>query len=226
MTMTQRYPVIVLFVLVIASGLVSFTSYKSTEREITDDMRRALAQTLKEQKSDVISADTIQIFNQHLQMASLRGKAILTVDTRQGFQPQPQCSMATIFLLSEQRPAFILWSLALLWGLFCLWQKRHTVLLTGNYGGLIFSESDNYFYNIKGTRVKLTPMQQQLMEMFFRSSSHTLTKKEICDALWPKKDDANETLYTLIRRLKPILEQHSRLYIECNRGRAYELKTI
>ena len=73
--------------------------------------------------------------------------------------------------------------------------------------------------------MKLTPMQQQLMEMFFRSPSHLLTKAEICEALWPKKDDASETLYTLIRRLKPVIEQHSKLKIEADRGRAYELKT-
>ncbi len=72
--------------------------------------------------------------------------------------------------------------------------------------------------------MKLTPMQQQLMEMFFRSPSHLLTKSEICEALWPKKDDASETLYTLIRRLKPVIEQHSDLKIEADRGRAYELK--
>jgi DNA-binding SARP family transcriptional activator len=56
------------------------------------------------------------------------------------------------------------------------------------------------------------------------SPSHLLTKKEICDALWPKKEDASETLYTLIRRLKPIVEQHSNLRITSDRGRAYELK--
>ena len=65
--------------------------------------------------------------------------------------------------------------------------------------------------------------QQQLMEMFFRSEAHQLTKTEICDALWPKKPDASETLYTLIRRLKPIVEQHSDLKIEADRGKSYGL---
>ena len=67
-------------------------------------------------------------------------------------------------------------------------------------------------------------MQHQLMEMFFRSSTHSLSKTEICEALWPKKPDASETLYTLIRRIKPIIEEHSNLKIESDRGRAYELK--
>ena len=92
------------------------------------------------------------------------------------------------------------------------------------FGGLTYSEHDGRFYGIKGQQIKLTPMQQQLMEMFFRSDSHLLTKTEICDALWPKKDDANDTLYTLIRRLKPIIEEHTDLIIESDRGRAYELK--
>jgi DNA-binding SARP family transcriptional activator len=61
------------------------------------------------------------------------------------------------------------------------------------------------------------------MEMLWLSPSRQLSKTEICDALWPKKPDANETLYTLIRRLKPIIEQHSDLKIEVDRGKSYGL---
>ena len=66
-------------------------------------------------------------------------------------------------------------------------------------------------------------MQQQLMEMLWLSPTRQLSKAEICDALWPKKPDASETLYTLIRRLKPIIEEHSDLKIESDRGKAYGL---
>ena len=90
------------------------------------------------------------------------------------------------------------------------------------YGGLALQEGR--FVDAKGHVVSLTPMQQQLMEMLWMSPSHQLTKKEICDALWPKKPDANDTLYTLIKRLKPVIEQHSDLRIESDRGRAYELR--
>ena len=89
------------------------------------------------------------------------------------------------------------------------------------YGGLALV--DGRFVDAKGSVVKLTPMQQQLMEMLWQSPSHRLSKTEICDALWPKKENASETLYTLIRRLKPIVEEHSNLKIEADRGRAYEL---
>lgn len=61
------------------------------------------------------------------------------------------------------------------------------------------------------------------MEMLWLSPSHQLSKAEICDALWPKKPDASETLYTLIRRLKPIIEEHSDLKIESDRGKSYGL---
>ena len=49
-------------------------------------------------------------------------------------------------------------------------------------------------------------------------------KQEICDRLWPKKPDASDTLYTLVRRIKPIIEAHSSLKIESDRGKSYSLK--
>ena len=66
--MKQKYLVIVLFGLIMASGAASFKSYQATERMVTNDMGQALAQTLAEQQSDVISCDTIQVFNRHLQL--------------------------------------------------------------------------------------------------------------------------------------------------------------
>jgi ABC-type multidrug transport system fused ATPase/permease subunit len=218
--MKQQYAVVVLFALIIASSMVSLTSYKTTEKLVTEDMNQALAKALDEQQSDVISADTIQVFNKHLQMEALRGRAVLAVDTEREFRPRPQVSTATILSLSDQRPAMVLWSIALLWGLFCMYQHRRKMTL-GLYGGLALQ--NGRFVNAKGCEVKFTPMQQQLMEMLWLSPSHQLSKAEICDALWPKKPDASETLYTLIRRLKPIIEEHSDLKIESDRGKSYGL---
>ena len=70
--MKQRYAVIVLFALIIASSLTSIGSYRSTSRLVNEDMDRALALALEEQQSDVISQDTIRTFNKHLQIAELR----------------------------------------------------------------------------------------------------------------------------------------------------------
>ena len=219
--MNQRYAVIVLFALIIASSMVSLKSYRATEELVTVDMNQALAKALDEQQSDVISADTIQVFNRYLRIEALRGRAMLAVDTKRKFCPRPEVSTATILSLSDQRPAMVLWSMALLWGLFCIYCYRRNMTL-GLYGGLALQ--DGRFVNAKGCEVKLTPMQQQLMELLWLSPSHKLSKIEICDALWPKKPDASETLYTLIRRLKPIIEEHSELKIESDRGKSYGLK--
>ena len=218
--MKQRYAVVVLFALIIASSMVSLKSYRATEELVTMDMNQALAKALDEQQSDVISADTIQVFNSYLRIEALRGLAVLSVDTNRKFCPRPEVSTATILSLSDQRPAMVLWSMALLWGLFCMYRYRRNMTL-GLYGGLALQ--DGRFVNAKGCEVRLTPMQQQLMEMLWQSPSHKLSKTEICDALWPKKEDASETLYTLVRRLKPIIEQQSDLKIESDRGKAYGL---
>ena len=220
--MKQQYAVIVLFALIVASTLTSLDSFRSTRRMVNEDMDRALAITMQEQQSDVISVDTIRVFNSHLQMEALRGQAVLTVDTKIGFSPRPQVSTATILSLSDQRPSMVLWSMVLLWGLFCLYQHRKRLSL-GLYGGLALQEGR--FIDAKGCEVKLTPMQQQLMELLWQSPSHQLSKAEICAALWPGKPDASETLYTLIKRLKPVVERHSSLRIASDRSKAYRLIT-
>ena len=225
--MKQQYLVIILFVLIVASGATSLRSYRTTERQIERDMSQALSAALAQQQSDVITQDTIRTFNSNLQIAELRGKATIAVDTKgREFKAYARCSEATIFSLSDQRLTAVLWSMTLLWAAFCFYRRRHEMLQMAGmlqYGGLCFAEAEGTFYDAKGQRIKLTPMQQQLLEMFFRSEAHQLTKTEICDTLWPKKPDASETLYTLIRRLKPVVEQHSDLKIESDRGRAYEL---
>ena len=224
--MKQRHAVIVLFALIISSSFTSFSSYKSTSMMVSEDMDRALTLALEEQKSDVISQDTIRTFNSYLQIAELRGRATLAVDTRgRKFQAYAHCSEATIFSLSDQRPATILWALTGFWAILIWYRRQHVQMICTNnsFGGLTYSEEDSRFYATDGHQVQLTPMQHQLMEMFFKSPSHLLTKAEICDTLWPKKPDASETLYTLIRRLKPVVEHNSDLKIESDRGRAYKL---
>ena len=83
-------------------------------------------------------------------------------------------------------------------------------------------DTQDFFHN--GRAIHFTPMQRQLMELFWQSDRHTLTKQEICDALWPRKDNASETLYTLIKRLKQTLADNGcQLQITSDRGRAYKL---
>ncbi len=72
-------------------------------------------------------------------------------------------------------------------------------------------------------RLNLTPMQEQLMELFYASPSRTLSKEEICSALWPKKDNPEDGLYTFISRMKSTLAGQSSLRIVNRRGREYIL---
>lgn len=231
--MRHRYAILVLLALLVTSLFTSYHSYRATESWVSKSMDQALALTLAEQKSDVISQDTIRVFNSHLQVEGLRGKATLAVDTRQKkFTCYAKCSAATIFSLSDQRLAAALWILSLLWAAFCLSLRGKNRLqeqplrADGGmvYGGIMYSDADGQFFASSGEIIQLTPMQQQVMEMFFRAPSHRISKAEICEALWPKKPDAYDTLYTLIRRLRLIVEKHSNLRIESDRSKSYCLR--
>lgn len=151
-----------------------------------------------------------------------------------------ECPFMSVLAMSDQRLSLSLTLSALLWALFSVYSLRHrntrlaiqsnivenvevTSINQSTLGGLRLDPIVGGFTDVVGNRVNLTPMQQQLLEMFFKSPSHRLQKQEICDVLWPHKPDASETLYTLIRRLKPILECNSQLKIESERGRAYFL---
>ena len=148
------------------------------------------------------------------------------------FRGYARCPATMLFGLSQQTIPAILLLAALLWGGFAFFRlrnarnnndkKRRKELIT--FGNLSLSLQETCFYNEQQARLKLTPMQYTLMEMFFLSSSHLVSKSDICQSLWPGKENAEETLYTLIRRLKPIIEENSNLKITTDRGRAYGLE--
>lgn len=161
-----------------------------------------------------------------------------TSGTRVALQSYARCSMATVFGMSDQRLPLALCVAAMLWMIASTAAGRRrepatpqAVLATGDseaytlttYGGLTMSADGNSFFDTCGQPVRLTPMQHQLMRMFFSSPSRCLSKQDICETLWPRKEDASETLYTLIRRLRTVLDASSNLRIEADRGRAYRL---
>ena len=69
----------------------------------------------------------------------------------------------------------------------------------------------------------LTPMQEQLLQLFLASPGRALTKDRICSVLWPKKDNPDDTFYTFISRMKSALAKQSSLKIENKRGGGYVL---
>ena len=232
--MYRYHSLIVFFVLIVPSVVIGINNYRATELSVNQDMQQALALTLQEKQDDVVTTDTIRTFNKYLQCSDLRGKALLSLSTNdEKLQLRTECSPLTIWSLSDQRPSMALASMALFWAAGCMVRRRNeqqSEACAANvpvglmeFGGLMFVDLEHRFFNNKHGEVKFTPMQQQLMEMFFQSSSHTLSKDTICEALWPKKPDASETLYTLVRRLKTVLEAQSNITIVCDRGRSYQL---
>ena len=235
----KTLPLIVFIFLVASAVLTSLGSAQLKAMSIEDDVEAALSQTLAERQSNVVDADTIRVYRSYISIPEVRDTASISVKTicrnHQDvavLEAKAGCSFLTVFALSDQRPAAALVVLAILWAIGCYgYRKRHpevsmVVAPTDSriaFGGLSFISENSTFLTDEGTEVRLTPMQQQLMEMFFRSPSHSLSKQDICNTLWPKKPDASDTLYTLIRRIKPILEGHSHLKIESDRGRAYVL---
>lgn len=162
----------------------------------------------------VVCSDTLIVKDKHAgETLALKGYARLSVASILGMSDQriPAACMISAFL----------W--AMLSWLYLRKKQEGSEAVTG-FGGLVYSEVDQRFYTAAHTPIRFTPMQQQLMLLFWNAPSHSLTKEDICAVLWPKKEDANDTLYTLIRRLKPIVEEHTNLKIVADRGRNYSLE--
>lgn len=240
--MKNYHAILVFLGLLIPSIVSSWYNYDHTKGQLLSDMDQALEKTLDLQTSIEITPDTIRNYLSNLQIPELRGHSFVyyAMDGKPSsicskrqvwsngseeceYQSYASLSAFDILGLSDQRLPLTLLSLPFLWGLFSIfWFLRTYIVEAVSVGGI--SLIDDRFYNSRHQMIHLTPMQDQLLKMFFTSSSHSLTKQEICDALWPKKPDASDTLYTLIKRLKPILEEHGNLHITNERGREYTLE--
>ena len=229
----KKLPISIFLLVMLMAFVSAITSYKATSTRISEDVNNALALTKYQMPCDVVSADTIRCYRNNITIVELRDTACLAMRTvRKGNRQETEliaeanCDFATIFMLSDQRASAALVVIGMLWLIgSTLYVRRHRpeLIVQGiAYGGLIFN--NDRFCNATGERIHLTPMQHTLLEMFLKSDDHTLTKQEICDRLWPKKPDANDTLYTLIRRIKPIIEANSNLKIESDRGKSYSLE--
>lgn len=150
------------------------------------------------------------------------------------------CSRAEVFGMSDQRLPITLMAMAMLWAAASTaWLRRKPAVQamtldglcaacadevqTENSPALSYDSQTDRFLDSRRETIHLTPMQHQLLRMLYTADGQQLSKQAICDALWPKKPDAADTLYALVRRTKTIVEQHSRLTIVADRGRAYRL---
>lgn len=225
---------LVIFAFIMSTAICSgICSYRSAERKINEDVSNALELALRNMPCDVVSADTIQCYRNFITIAELKDTACIAMKTvrRNGRQEtimvaDANCDFSTIFMLSDQRASGAILFAGMLWMLCSLWYiRRHKPELIAqgmSYGGIVYA--NNRFMTTKGEPIRLTPMQHSLLDMFMNADNHSLSKQEICERLWPKKPDASDTLYTLIRRIKPIIEANSDLKIESDRGKSYSLE--
>ena len=132
----------------------------------------------------------------------------------QGFA---DCSMASVFAVSDQTVPGMLFSLAILSlaGMYICRRNEDRQLETVT---VVPAPS---VPTLDG--VKLTPMQRQLAQMLLDAPYMKVDKSTLCLALWGNKSNAEESLYTLVRRTKSALAETG-IEIICNRGDSYQLR--
>ena len=131
----------------------------------------------------------------------------------QGFA---HCSMASIFYVSDQTLPGILFSLSILsMASMLIWKRKESEI---NVTELIAISASPSLDDIK-----LTPMQRRLTRMLFEAPGMKVDKRTLCEALWGNKSNAEESLYTLVKRTKNALAE-ANMEIICNRGDSYELR--
>ena len=235
----KRTPALLVTLLFALSAIwTAVNDYQLQRRQIADDLTQALCLTVADQPADWLSADTIRTYRQHLRLSCLRDSAVLTLcmqeddkasargisGERISIRPDISAygnvglSALEIWWMADHRLSLLLSLLTLV-----LMAISLRPMTKGQQMPEALRLTNGRFLDGYGKELHLTPMQRQLMEMFLSSPTHELSKEEICDALWPRKDDASETLYALISRLKNVVETRTTLRITSERGRAYRL---
>ena len=200
--------------------IVNVKNKKAIDKPLTD------ATPGKDQTKNYLASDTIIWLSANLNLPESSQE-----DLGISFQGYVNYSASDVLALTDKKAPLLLLLLALMAG--CLsWflmrrKQAETPVQKENliaFGNLTFSCDKACFYKEDQEKLRLTPQQYKIMEMFYLTSSHILARTDICEALWPGKENADETLNTLIRRLRPLIEENSNLKITTDRGRAYQLE--
>ncbi len=151
------------------------------------------------------ASDSIMLMPEH----AAEGLAIQV----QGFA---DCSMASILYASDQTLPGILFVLSILsMASMLIWKRKETETPDAEFIAISASPS------LDG--IKLTPMQRQLTRMLLEAPGMKVDKRSLCESLWGNKNNAEESLYTLVKRTKNALSK-ANMEIVCNRGDSYELR--
>ena len=131
----------------------------------------------------------------------------------QGFA---DCSVASIYIASDGRlPGMLLFLSFLSMTGMMMWRRRESGMVAPGIIALRQSPS------LDG--IRLTPMQRKFAQMLIDAPDMKVDKRTLCEALWGNKSNAEESLYTLVRRTKAALAEAD-IEIICNRGESYELR--
>ncbi len=217
----KRTPALIVFLVLALSSIVTgVKSFHTTRTAIAQDLTQALRQTALGNPDDWLSTDTIHQFRNHIHLAELRSHAYLSLSACEQQSPKGRqfgslasdsllvmpgvmaqgyvlCSAFSVLKRSDQRLSFLLALLAMFFLAHAMRRVEHRMV----------------------PAQPLTPMQARFMQLLQEAPNHELSKQEICNALWPGKPDASETLYTLVRRLRA----NTSVHIRNIRGRAYRL---
>lgn len=132
----------------------------------------------------------------------------------QGFA---DCSAASLFAASDPTVPGILLSLAMLsMASMFVWRRKVTCQTD-----VALAASESAALSLD--EIKLTPMQRQLVGMLLEAPGNRVDKATLCEALWGNKSNAEESLYTLVRRTKAALAETG-IELVCNRGDSYMLR--
>lgn len=204
----------------------SVQSYRITQREITNQLTEALLLTQADMPSDWLSTDTIRQFRGHIRQAELREKAGLAFYTGEADDRLAGLQSRELRLSSSVRARGYLTYSG--WQVWRMSDQRLTALLALlMLASMAWSLRQFRMSPLSGDKqnsLRLTPMQEQLVGLLMSAPEGRMSKQDICQALWPGKPDASETLYTLVRRTKQALEAEGRIRIASERGRSYRIE--
>lgn len=169
--------------------------------------------TLVDNKNAVSKIQGNKIASDSIMLVPEKSASGLTIQV-QGFA---ECSMASIFAVSDQTVPGILLSLAIISLAGCfLWRRNEDPQLATE-----LAMPTTTIPNLD--RIRLTPMQRQLTQMLLDAPDNKVDKALLCTTLWGNKSNAEESLYTLVRRTKTALADVN-IEIICNRGDSYQIK--
>lgn len=153
-----------------------------------------------------ITSDSIMLVPEH----AADGLAIQV----QGFA---DCSVASIFTASDQTWPGVLFSLSVLSvAIMFVWRRK-----VAEIPEIEAASINSAAHPLDG--IKLTPMQRRFAQLLLDAPGMRVDKATLCSTLWGNKSNAEESLYTLVRRTKSALAAAD-IEIICNRGESYELR--